>query len=205
MLGHLYMHAMPKLRPDDRKLQQQRALQYFKLAVLQGSTEAHVQLANLLVDLEDWTTAASLYKEAYRAGSKDALFHLGSLYWNGHGVESSKKTAFALWQAADFSSKHAMLSGVSGMFFGVARFIVEFRAFLLFAAGPRRHRLHRWQPDGDHSQRDGWRWQYSIRSQSGRRRTTTICLGPTKSEAPCAPLAVIESIGVEILVETLRT
>jgi len=133
--GHLYMHAMPKLRPDDRKLQQQRALQYFKLAVLQGSTEAHVQLANLLVDLEDWTTAASLYKEAYRAGSKDALFHLGSLYWNGHGVESSKKTAFALWQAADFSSKHAMLSGVSGMFFGVARFIVEFRAFLLFAAG----------------------------------------------------------------------
>ncbi len=134
-VGHLYMHEMPKLRPGERRQQQQRALQYLKLAVLQGSTEAHVQLANLLVQLEDYSTAVGLYKEAYRAGSKDALFHLGSLYWRGDGVEPSAKTAFALWQSADFTSKHAKLRGFTGAAFGLARFVVEFRAFLLFAAG----------------------------------------------------------------------
>jgi SEL1 protein len=133
--GHLYMHEMPKLRPEERKTQQQRAQQYLKLAVLQGSTEANVQLANLLVELGDSATAVDLYKEAYRAGSKDSLFHLGSLYWRGDGVEADKKTAFALWQSAEFSSKHAKLRGLTGVAFGVARFIVEFRAFLLFAAG----------------------------------------------------------------------
>jgi len=133
--GHLYMHAMPALRPEETKTFQARATQYFKLAVLQGSAEAHVQLANLLVDLEDYDTAASLYKEAYRAGSKDALFHLGSLYWRGKGVEANQKTAFALWRSADFTSKHAQLKGLSGAFFGVARFVVDFRAFLLLCGG----------------------------------------------------------------------
>jgi len=133
--GHLYMHAMPTLRPGESRTYQQKALQYFKLAVLQGSTEAHVQLGNLLVEMEDYTTAAGLYKEAYRAGSKDALFHLGMLYWRGEGVEANSKTAFALWQSADFTSKHAKNHGPAGAFFGVAKFVVEFRAFLLFAGG----------------------------------------------------------------------
>mmetsp|Transcript_68738 Transcript_68738/g.136185 ORF Transcript_68738/g.136185 Transcript_68738/m.136185 type:complete len:652 (-) Transcript_68738:406-2361(-) len=133
--AHLYMHEMPKLRADEKQLYQQRAMQYFKLAALQGSTDAQVQLANLLVELKDPTTAANLYREAGRAGSKDALFHLGGLFWSGSGVERSVKTAWALWQSSDFSSKHARLVGVHGALFGVARFVVEFRAFLLFAAG----------------------------------------------------------------------
>ena len=133
--AHLYMHTMPTLRPEDGRLFKQRALQYFRLAILQGSTDAQVQLGNLLVELEDFATAATLYKEAYRAGSKDALFHLGTLYWSGAGVEQSAKTAFALWQSAEFSSKHARPSGLARYAFGVAQFVVEFRAFLLFAAG----------------------------------------------------------------------
>ena len=94
-----------------------------------------MQLANLYVGVGEYTAAASLYKEAGRAGSKDALFHLGDLYWRGAGVEQSARTAFALWRSSDFTSKHAELRGARGLAFGVARTIVEFRAFLLFAAG----------------------------------------------------------------------
>lgn len=133
--AHLYAHAMPKLRPEETQVYRQRAVQYFKLAALQGSTDAQVQLANLLVEMEDFATAASLYKEAGRTGSKDALFHLGGLYWRGKGVEKNSQTAWALWQSSGFSSKHALLKGTHGVFFRTARFILEFRAFLLFAGG----------------------------------------------------------------------
>ena len=96
---------------------------------------AQVQLANLLVRSQDYALAVKLYQEAGRAGSTDALFHLGELYWSGQGVPADRKTAMALWQSADFSSKHSQLRGLRAPIFGVARFVVEYRAFLLFAAG----------------------------------------------------------------------
>ena len=133
--GHLYAHVMPGLQKDQAATYRQRALQYFKLAVLQNNMDAQVQLANLLVESEEYPLAVRLYQEAGRAGSTDALFHLGELYWRGKGVTANRKTAWALWQSSDFKSKHAKLSGLKKPVFGVARFIVEHRAFLLFAAG----------------------------------------------------------------------
>lgn len=136
--GHLYAHTMSKLRADEPAVMRQRAMQYFKLAVLQGSLDAQVQLGNLLVEAhtaEDDRNAARLFKEAARAGSNDALFHLGDLYWQGRGVEASAQTALALWQSSEFTSKHARLTGMQAPLFGIARFVVQFRAFLLFAAG----------------------------------------------------------------------
>jgi len=50
-------------------------------------------------------------------------------------VDASAQTALALWQSSEFTSKHARLTGVQAPLFGVARFVVQFRAFLLFAAG----------------------------------------------------------------------
>ena len=133
--AHLYAHEMPRLRPDEAANFRHRAVSYFKLAVLQGNVDAHVQLGNLLVEAKDYATAARLYQEAGRAGSTDALFHLGELYWRGQGVAANRKTAWALWQSSNFASKHARLKGLQAPIFGVARFVVEFRAFLLFAAG----------------------------------------------------------------------
>jgi len=133
--GHLYAHVMPELRPDMAPVFRQRAVQYFKLAVLQSNVDAQVQLANMLVDAKDYAMAVRLYQEAGRAGSTDALFHLGELYWLGKGVPANRKTAWALWQSSDFKSKHAQLKGLKAPIFGVARFVVEYRAFLLFAAG----------------------------------------------------------------------
>jgi len=97
--------------------------------------DAQVQLANLLVDSEEYAMAVRLYQEAGRAGNTDALFHLGELYWRGKGVKANRKTAWALWQSSDFTSKHARLKGLQVPVFGVARFVVEYRVFLLFAAG----------------------------------------------------------------------
>ena len=172
--GHLYTHAMPRLRKDETALYLRRAqrarsrvsisrplrrpaasprpaswppahpevdgsrrapAEYFKFAVLQGSVDAQVQLALLLLKTKDFSTAFRLFQEAGRAGSRDALFHLGGMYWHGKGVAADAKTAFALWQSSDFSSKHAELKGVQKRVFGLARFVVEFRAFLLFAGG----------------------------------------------------------------------
>ena len=134
--AHLYAHVMPRLRPDEATVHAQRALQYFKLAVLQGNVDAQVQLANLLVtNNKDYGMAARLYQEAGRAGSTDALFHLGELYWRGQGVPHNRKTAWALWQSSNFASKHAKLKGLQAPVFGLARFVVEYRAFLLFAGG----------------------------------------------------------------------
>ena len=50
-------------------------------------------------------------------------------------MAANPKTAWALWQSSDFKSKHAKLKGLKPPVFGVARFVVEHRAFLLFAAG----------------------------------------------------------------------
>ena len=137
--AHLYAHEMPSLRPEEAALFKRRAVQYFKFAVLQGTggaaVDSQVQLANLLAEAGDYVNAARLYQEAGRGGNTDALFHLGMLYWAGKGVPASAKTAFALWQSSDFKSKHAKLEGLQKPLFGLARFIVEFRAFLLFAAG----------------------------------------------------------------------
>jgi len=135
--AHLYAHVMPTLRKgkEEAAVFRQRALQYFKLAVLQGNVDAQVQLANLMVEGGDYPMAVRLLQEAGRAGSTDALFHLGELFWRGKGVAANRKTAWALWQSSDFSSKHARLKGLQKPIFGVARFVVEFRVFLLFAAG----------------------------------------------------------------------
>jgi len=133
--AHLFAHVMPRLRPEESTLFRTRAVQYFKLAVLQGNVDAQVQLANLLVDSEEYAMAVRLYQEAGRAGNTDALFHLGELYWRGKGVKANRKTAWALWQSSDFTSKHARLKGLQVPVFGVARFVVEYRVFLLFAAG----------------------------------------------------------------------
>ena len=133
--AHLYAHAMPQLRKEEAALFKRRAVQYFKFAVLQGSIDAQVQLGNLLAEAGDFANAARLYQEAGRAGNTDALFHLGMLYWSGNGVTANAKTAFALWQSSDFTSKHAQLKGLQKPFFGLARFILEYRAFLLFAGG----------------------------------------------------------------------
>ena len=137
--AHLYAHVVRSgkrggvaVEPAQLK---QRALHYFKLAALQGSQDAQVQLANMLADDGDFTSAARLYKEAGRAGNKDALFALGGLYWGGKGVEKSMGTAWALWQSAEFQSKHAQLRGMRAAFFRTARFVLEFRALFLLAAG----------------------------------------------------------------------
>ena len=45
----------------------------------------------------------------------------GNLYWRGKGVKQSSKTAFALWQSADFHSKHVKPRGLRGLFFRTAR------------------------------------------------------------------------------------
>ena len=133
--AHLYAHAMPAIRKEETEHYKRRATQMFKFAVLQGSVDAQVQLGNLLADAGDYLAAARLYQEAGRAGNTDALFHLGMLYWGGNGVKASAKTAFALWQSSEFTSKHAQLRGLQKPFFGIARFILEYRAFLLFAGG----------------------------------------------------------------------
>ena len=71
-----------------------------------------MQLANLLVYAGEHAHAAALYKEAGRTGNRDALFHLGLLYWSGKGVAADAKTAWALWMSSEFASKHAKLTGL---------------------------------------------------------------------------------------------
>lgn len=140
--AHLYTHVLGKLREDgdddeeEKATFRAKALNYFKLAVLQGNVDAQVQLANLLRADGQHQMAARLYQEAGRTGNTDALFHLGELYWSGEGVpRKDRKTAWALWQSANFRSKHAVQKGLRAPVFGIARFVVEYRAFLLFAAG----------------------------------------------------------------------
>jgi len=132
--GFLYANAELPLRTENALVYQQRALQYLKLSALQGSKDAQVQLANLLAERREYTTANELYKEAAQQGSRDALWHLGMSYWRGHGVERSWRTAWDLWKSAGIQSKYAQLHGAEATFFGVARFIVEARVFLLFGA-----------------------------------------------------------------------
>ena len=133
--AHLYAHVLPSLRPDEADLHARRAEQHFKFATLQGSVDATVQLANLRAAAGDFPGALRLYQTAGRAGSRDALFHLGLLYWQGKGVAKSATTALALWQSCEFHSKHAVLKGPQGAAFRVARFVIEYRAFMVFAAG----------------------------------------------------------------------
>ena len=132
--GFLYANAPLPLRSEHATVYQQRALQYLKLAALQGSKDAQVQLANLLADRQEFSTANELYKEAAQQGSRDALWHLGLSYWRGHGVEKSWQTAWDLWKSAGVQSKYAQLHGGEAVLFGVARFVVEARVFLLFGA-----------------------------------------------------------------------
>lgn len=138
--GHIYAHVLPGQRgrgsATDRATLASRASHYFKLAALQGSVDAQVQLANLLVSEGSHETAARLYREAARAGSKDAVFHLGWLFWRGQGVaRKDKRTAWMLWQEAGFTSKHAEQRGLRKLGFGVARFVLQYRALLLLSAG----------------------------------------------------------------------
>ena len=132
--GFLYANAPLPLRAKTGALYGQRALQYLKLAALQGSKDAQVQLANLLAEKRDYATANELYKEAAQAGSRDALWHLGMAYLHGHGVERSFKTAVDLFQSAGVQSKYAQLRGAEAALFGVARFVYESRAPLLLGA-----------------------------------------------------------------------
>ena len=135
--GHLYAHEIHRCAPKRRALRCGAPCSTSSLRCCGHGRcgRPQVQLANLLAEAGDYVNAARLYQEAGRGGNTDALFHLGMLYWAGKGVPASAKTAFALWQSSDFKSKHAKLEGLQKPLFGLARFIVEFRAFLLFAAG----------------------------------------------------------------------
>ena len=132
--GFLYANAPLPLRSENALVFQQRALQYFNLAALQGSKDAQVQLANLLTERREFAKANELYKEAAQQGSRDALWHLGMSYWRGHGVEKSWQTAWELWRSAGVQSKYAQLQGSEAALFGLARLIFEARVALLLGA-----------------------------------------------------------------------
>ena len=95
-----------------------------------------MQLANLLVaERKQYELANELYKEAARAGNRDALWHLGYSYWHGHGVEQSRQVAWELWkQGSMHISKYAKLRGVEGLAFALAKFVVDNRIPLLAAS-----------------------------------------------------------------------
>jgi len=132
--GFLYAHAPLPLRAATAPLYSQRAMQYLKLAALQGSKDAQVQLAALLADRDDHTTANQLFKEAAQGGSRDALWHLGIAYLHGRGVERSFKTAVDLFQSAGVQSKYGKLNGLEAVAFRVATFVYEARVPLLLGA-----------------------------------------------------------------------
>jgi len=132
--AHLYLHELPK-RPELETLRSQRAKDLFRLAARQGSADAEVQLGNMLVDSEDYATAAEMYRDAARKGSKDALFHMGNLYWRGKGVDEDKNKALQLWHESDFQSKHARLRGVHGALARTAQWASKSNDALLLAAG----------------------------------------------------------------------
>jgi len=133
-VGFLYANSPLPLRAKTGALYSQRATQYLKLAALQGSKEAQVQLANLLAEKSDHATANELYKEAAQAGSRDAIWHLGMSYLHGKGVERSFSTALELFKSAGVQSKYAQLRGAEAVLFGIARFVYESRVALLLGA-----------------------------------------------------------------------
>ena len=62
---------------------------------------------------------------------------LGGVYTRGYAAKRRLASAIVNnpGQSSNFASKHTRLTGVRAPIFGIARFVVEFRAFLLFAAG----------------------------------------------------------------------
>lgn len=135
--GFLYANAALPLRAKMDTLYKQRALQLFKLAAIDGSLDAQVQLGNLLVETRDPEYVAKgieLYKSAARSGSRDAHWHLGMSYLHGRGVERSLGAAIELFKAAGEQSKYERLRGVEAAVFGVVRFVHDARVPLLLGA-----------------------------------------------------------------------
>ena len=133
--GYIYSELMPKLRSADAHRFRTVGSAYLRLAVLQGSVEAQVQLAALLEEIaSDYTRANELYKSAARAGSIDATWHLGYNYLKGRGVPADAKRAWILLREAGLYSKHARLQGVERLAFVIARTLYEARVLITLAA-----------------------------------------------------------------------
>ena len=126
--GFLFAEKLPKLPlavayPAMARAYGLLATKFYKLAALQGSAAAQLQLA-LMVSYggKNYAMANELLTAAYQAGSTDALWHLGYNYWKGHGgasgAERNRGLALKYIKLAGFSSKHAKLRGVDGLFFG---------------------------------------------------------------------------------------
>jgi len=106
---------------------------YYDLAAMQGSTEAKVHLANLLVEREEYKDAIEQYEDAARDGNNNALWHLGYQYWHGRGLEKNRGMAWAMFQAAGMS-KDVQLKGLEGLCFSIARCVYENRALITFGS-----------------------------------------------------------------------
>lgn len=131
--GYLFKNAKQFLSKANIKQEvaQDKAMYYFDQAGMQGSTEAKVHLANVLVEREEYKDAIQQYEEAARDGNNNALWHLGYQNWHGHGVEKNRRLALAFWQAAGMS-KDVQLQGLEGLCFRIARSIYDNRALMVF-------------------------------------------------------------------------
>mmetsp|Transcript_105823 Transcript_105823/g.194073 ORF Transcript_105823/g.194073 Transcript_105823/m.194073 type:complete len:729 (+) Transcript_105823:60-2246(+) len=133
--GYLFQNAKQLLRKANisEEVAQDKAMYYYDLAAMQGSTEAKVHLANLLVEREEYKDAIEQYEDAARDGNNNALWHLGYQYWHGRGLEKNRGMAWAMFQAAGMS-KDVQLKGLEGLCFSIARCVYENRALITFGS-----------------------------------------------------------------------
>jgi len=135
--GFLYAaHAEAARRPEAALRLRQKAMLLLQQAAVQGSVEAQVQLATLLAaqSTPDYKLANQLLHEAARAGSRDALWHLGYHHLHGRGVAVSPRTAWDYIAQAGFQSKHARLGTTEAAVFRLAKLLYETRALILIGA-----------------------------------------------------------------------
>ena len=94
----------------------------------------HARCKVIATNPANYRIAAQLYSEAAQAGSRDALWHLGYMYWRGHGVEKDGSKAMQLFRDAGFQSKHAALTGLEATVFGAMRTLYEGRVLIAITA-----------------------------------------------------------------------
>lgn len=110
-LGHLYLTGAGSVAKDYIK-----GLKYINRAVEMEHIEAKVVLAKAIIDdtmATDFARALSLLKDAERAGSLEAVWHLGSAYLKGLGVGGTQDFDTALTylsKAADAGHPQAQLN-----------------------------------------------------------------------------------------------
>ena len=84
MLGGIYLSGLGVTEDHTE------AVKWFKLAAIQGDTQAQISLAMMyrvgLGTVQDYTEAVKWYRLAAEQGDATAQFNLGVMYINGHGV-----------------------------------------------------------------------------------------------------------------------